>query len=308
MKSRKDGSSTVINVLASGNARPVTASNSVITITENNVVNEEAKAKEEQKQEVPTEQNVNKVETQLAFMHAMKKPYVHIIHNYRFSQRDEPIRHGSEIDLQSLKDLFETQWSFQTRVDENMTADGILKKARDIGERDYSENDSFFFIILSHGNQNGILGVDENHVSLAALTDFFTSDKCKSLRGKPKVFIVQACRGDKEDPGAVVSDATPGRAVNTALQAVPVESDFLVCYASPIGYSSYRDTENGSWYIQELVRIFKKYHTEEHLMDLMLRVNFAVSKKSCDLGKQIPSEECRLTKKCYFHSLPQSTK
>ena len=39
MTSRRDGS-TLINIHASGNARPVAATNSIITITENNVVNE----------------------------------------------------------------------------------------------------------------------------------------------------------------------------------------------------------------------------------------------------------------------------
>ena len=237
----------------------------------------------------------------------MKNAYVFIIHNKVFNKREEAVRYGSDKDLRSLTDLFGQELGFKVKVVENRTANEILGEAGEISERDFSKYDALFFIILSHGNQTGILGVDEEPASLAALTDCFTADKCPSLIGKPKVFLVQACRGEKDDLGAVVSDATPGPAVNAALQAVPVESDFLVCYASPIGYSSYRDTEDGSWYIQELVKIFKKYYTREHLMDLMLRVNFAVSRKSCaDRLKQIPSEECRLTKKCYFLSLPQS--
>ena len=235
----------------------------------------------------------------------MKSGYVFVFHNYCFAERGEPLRFGSDKDINSLRLLFETQFGFTMKTKENLSAQQMMDNAKDLSERDFSKNDCLFFVILSHGNQEGILGVNEQPVSLATITDMFTADKCPSLKGKPKVFIVQACRGDRDDRGAVVSDASPGPAPGAAQQSLPVEGDFLVCYASPIGYTSYRDVEAGSWYIQELVKIFKDYSEKEHLMDLMLRVNLAVSEKKCNEGyKQMPSEECRLRKKCYFGKAP----
>ena len=235
-----------------------------------------------------------------AFVYEMKRGYVFVIHNVEFVNRPDPIRYGSKKDVEGLRELFENKLKFRMKIESNLSASRIISEAREISEKDFTSYDCLFFVILSHGKQEGILGVDDKPVSLAAITDMFTADKCQSLKGKPKVFIVQACRGDKDDFGAVVRDADQGPPRTAALQRTPVESDFLVCYACPLGYSSYRDEEQGSWYIRELVRIFKKYD-KDHLMDLMLLVNFAVSQKFCEQGfKQIPSEECRLTKKCYF--------
>ena len=248
----------------------------------------------------------SQIEEDHSFKYEMKKGYVYVYHNFFFAKREDPFRHGSQKDVENLKLFFDTQLGFTMRVKENLSAQEMMSNAKDLSERDFSKNDCLFFVILSHGKQEGILGVDDEPISLAAMADLFTADKCPTLKGKPKIFIVQACRGDKDDPGAVVPDARPGPAPRAALQTLPVESDFLVCYASPIGYSSYRDVQTGSWYIQELVRIFKEYSDKEHLMDLMLQVNYVVSRKSCDDGyKQMPSEECRLTKKCYFGKCPK---
>ena len=235
------------------------------------------------------------------FTSEMKNGYVFVIHNYLFPERQDPVRYGSEKDIEALKRLFEVQLGFTMKVKENLKAKEMLEKMRDISERDFSKNDSLFIVIMSHGKKTGILGVNEETIHPAVITDFFTADKCPTLMGKPKVFILQACRGDKDDFGAVAPDAGPMSARVEAVQVMPLESDFLVCYACPVGFSSYRDEEEGSWYIQQLVKIFLKYADKDHLMDLMLRVNFTVSRKLCEAGyKQIPSEECRLTKKYYF--------
>lgn len=232
----------------------------------------------------------------------MKNGYVFVMHNFIYNKRQESLRHGSRNDVKELKQMFEGQFGFTFRLEENLTAEEMITKTQEsISERDYSKNDSFFFVILGHGSNDGILGVDEEPVSLALITDLFTADKCPSLQGKPKVFIVQACRGEKSDFGCVVSDAISWNVPEFSMPKIPIESDFLVCYSCPIGYSSFRDKERGSWYIQDLVQIFKKYAKKEHLMDLMIRVNHAVSHKvSPDGCKQVPSEECRLTKKYYF--------
>lgn len=41
---------------------------------------------------------------------------------------------------------------------------------------------------------------------------------------------------------------------------------------SLLGYTSYRDTEKGSWFIQEFVEVFQEQADEEHVLDMLTEV------------------------------------
>ena len=57
-------------------------------------------------------------------------------------------------------------------------------------EFDHSKNDCFGVAILSHGDEGIVYGVDKI-VLIDALVAPFKGDRCKSLLGKPKIFIIQ---------------------------------------------------------------------------------------------------------------------
>ena len=237
-----------------------------------------------------------------SFYHYMKKAHVVLIHNYKYDSRDEPLREGSDKDAQDLKMLFETELAFTFKEFENCSASWIKDIVEMQSARDFSANDAFIFIFLGHGKKEGLVGTDEKVVSVSDITSLFTVDRCPTLGNKPKIFIFQACRGSKCDLGAIAADAEPVEKAPLE-RTLPVESDFLICYACPVGFSAFRDLEVGSWFVQSFILMIKKYRKQEHLMDILLRVNFDVASKTCDDSyKQIPSQECRLTKRCYFAS------
>lgn len=115
---------------------------------------------------------------------------------------------------------------------------------------DHKNNDCILFVILSHGH----LGAFTTHDSIFLLDDLynaFTADKCKSLAGKPKIFIIQACRIDQNDPvdkGVIFGDKS-SRVSSRALKdytdmekrkrqmhySLPSHSDFLVVYSTSPG-------------------------------------------------------------------------
>ena len=69
----------------------------------------------------------------------------------------------------------------------------IQAKLKELSTRKLS-GDAFIFTVLSHGSKHTIETVDEGELNLeneimAKIT------KIEQLRGKPKIFIVQACRG-----------------------------------------------------------------------------------------------------------------
>ena len=64
---------------------------------------------------------------------------------------------------------------------------------------------------MSHGEVGDvILGADDDDVRIDKICSMFSNSNCTTLAGKPKVFLVQACRGPTRDPGAEVRDS-PGR-------------------------------------------------------------------------------------------------
>ena len=86
----------------------------------------------------------------------------------------------------------------------------IRKRLEDVSSRDHSAYDAFVLVILSHGNENGVYGLDGNickddskksgFVSLDDITTLFNGTNCRSLSAKPKLFFIQACQGGEYLP------------------------------------------------------------------------------------------------------------
>ncbi|KAG5876101.1 hypothetical protein JTB14_013682 [Gonioctena quinquepunctata] len=98
------------------------------------------------------------------------------------------------------------------------------------------------------------------------------------LAGKPKLFFIQACRGNHVDPGVVVSFEETDSVKNPEnVYSIPVMADFLVMYATVEGYFAWRDPENGSFFIQALVNQLRKFHRTRDLLSILTCVNREVA-------------------------------
>ena len=85
---------------------------------------------------------------------------------------------------------------------ENITARDMQAQLTKVAELDHTNNDCFVCCISSHGSRDGvILGTDDDTVNIRDLTLPLRSSKCPSLAGKPKLFFIDACRGDKTQDG-----------------------------------------------------------------------------------------------------------
>uniref|UniRef100_K1R808 Caspase-6 n=1 Tax=Magallana gigas TaxID=29159 RepID=K1R808_MAGGI len=236
-------------------------------------------------------------------MRRKRRGLVYLINNEKFD--DLPRRYGTEFDRDDLAKLF-TDLYFEVIVYDNLTAEEIRKNTESISKCDKIKDcDCFIFIILTHGDEKGVCGIDGESVPVSTLTEMFEPNNCPELNEKPKVFLIQACRGDKKQkvcpsggPGENGSqgdgsgDHVDGMNASdggwelgiSATQTVHSKSDFLVAYSTPEGSLSWRKMDAGSWFMQAIVWVFKSESHVKDLVEMLGKVNDIVSKGKAKSG------------------------
>ena len=82
----------------------------------------------------------------------------------------------------------------------NVLFQEIAIKLQEFSElADHKHADACVVCILSHGEEGYIFGTDGRKILLDSILSLFDNSHCKNLIGKPKIFIVQACRGGKNN-------------------------------------------------------------------------------------------------------------
>ena len=145
------------------------------------------------------------------------------------------------------KSVFAYRFGFTTREDIYLTTSDMLKALTDTSQRDFSNNDCFCCIIGSSRTKHGICGTDDKPIDIKTITSLFTSDKCPSLDGKPKIFVLMPINKFEYLSHAFLSwkynvpTAEDIEASSMLRHLVISEKDFLVwnCFGE-IPSSSYR--------------------------------------------------------------------
>ena len=219
--------------------------------------------------------------------------------------RKLPRRLGSQVDSSGLYNLFRAM-SFDVKIFKDISAKEIRYQleyfAKDV---DHSDNDCFVCVILTHGEHGQLWGSDARF-PIEMMFNFFTGDNCPTLVGKPKVFFVQACQGEKLDHGVpVIAEAYDSSAT---YYKIPTHADFLIAYSTLPGFYSWRNTSEGSWFIQAVVKILGAYHNEVDLLTMLTIVNHHVayykSSNATTLEfndkKQVPCITSMLTRRLFL--------
>ncbi|KAM6371756.1 caspase-9 [Pluvialis apricaria] len=249
-----------------------------------------------------------------------------IINNVNFSSHsDLSTRKGSNVDCEKLEKRFKAL-RFRVLTRQNLKAQEMVSELQNLAQQDHSALDCCIVVILSHGCQTshiqfpgGIYGTDGAPIPIEKIVNYFNGSNCPSLRGKPKIFFIQACGGEQRDRGFLVdcdspgnetpegsleSDATPFRTLAgstdepDAVASLPTPSDILVSYSTFPGFVSWREASSGSWYVETLDSVLEQYAHSEDLLNMLLRVANAVSAKG--KYKQIPGCFNFLRKKFFF--------
>mgnify|MGYP000276613970 CR=1 FL=1 len=195
--------------------------------------------------------------------------YCVIINNRQFQGNDEDYREGSEQDVERLRTLFELL-RFEVIIKRDLKRDQIKGVAQEYGGKNHDKFVAFVLIVMSHGDEKDIIfGVDNDSISVRQLMKEFQAERCPSLKGKPKILIIQTCRGSRQcdierfdnfvesinaDPTELdLADNCVGPfSLDSSLSksVFPPEADFLLAFATVPGYVSLRSRKCGAFFIQ----------------------------------------------------------
>lgn len=248
-------------------------------------------------------------------MSAVPQGHCIIINNVHFEADKMPDHYtpgntdrlGSDVDASKLEHLYGQLLNFTvTRVD-NVS----LVKLRELltwcsQSVNHTDYNGLVIALLSHGDTGDMIFTTDGYmVKVHDIAKCFTTSNCPSLSNKPKVFIIQACRGPETNHLQAISmehllttsppshsdteHHTPllvthdgPRNGSTGVITAPDESDTLYAYATLEDHTALRDCVNGSWFIQELVAVIEEHLHHMHLLDMLVLVNKRISTNYCN--------------------------
>ncbi|XP_055727480.1 caspase-8-like isoform X1 [Salvelinus fontinalis] len=259
--------------------------------------------------------NTTKEEVGEYAMTGRKRGYCLIINNYNFKNSPKLLnnREGTQVDESSLVSVFE--WlGFETQIEPDCSREQLLSLVAELRSRDHSQMDCLVCCVLSHGLEGCVYGVDGLKVRVRELTEPFSGLECSSLRGKPKLFFIQACQGIKEQQPVFIQSDCPGTDGFTTTSSIctdavvprdsiPSDADFLLGMATVPHFASFRDKRQGTWFIQSLCQnLINLVSSGYDLLSILTKVNDDVSSKSDNHGtrKQMPQPAYSLRKRLVF--------
>lgn len=261
------------------------------------------------------------VESDAAFYrmnHKRRGQAIIFVHDHFDDPSLQP-RNCAQHDTDITRHAFE-HLGFQVKEYWNLTRKELLLQLKEVSSQNHQDCDCLVVVFMSHGNVSNnkeFLCARDFKVETTELSKNFTADKCPSLAGKPKLFFIQACRGDNIDKGvemkrpkglSVQTDALPKKDD----YVIPLHSDLLIMWASYPGmyaFKSYQNEMRGSVFIHFLAKVLLQDGRTCDLFTLLLRVTreVAIQYESCtpqsdylNKNKQTPYMVSTLMRKLCF--------
>ncbi|XP_031705749.1 caspase-1-like [Anarrhichthys ocellatus] len=246
-----------------------------------------------------------------AAKHSMSNRVALLITNIKFT--DETLnRNGAEKDEANMEKLL-TALGYEVVKHTNLTGKAIDDALNEFSKHPkLKETDSVLVVIMSHGKPGAVLGVGwKKEISDNERPDEFPinniykhlgPEKCPALLNKPKIIMIQACRGEEEG-SVLVRDGANAAVVcdNAGLRSVNKEKDFTSFLSCTPDTVSYRHPVHGSLFIQYIAGVFNTYAHKDDIEKLFRKVMRRFEEFSHQNERQMPTKDrCTLTRRFYF--------
>lgn len=184
-------------------------------------------------------------------------------------------RHGTNLDrdrlIRSMKTL-----GFEVTAHNNFTTREVMETLESLSKEDHSDCDCICITVMSHGSMSFVFSKDSLY-SYDSLWRNFTAENCPTLAGKPKIFLIQACKGSAFDDGFSIPYSSTETDACCSSYKIPGFADFLVAHSTIPGFVSWRDRDEGSWFIQSVCKELDDYGKQYDLLKLLTFVNQRVA-------------------------------
>ncbi|XP_078051904.1 caspase-1-like [Augochlora pura] len=250
---------------------------------------------------------VLKHDTHYNMNHKMRGKCV-ILNHYKFEMEGD--RPGSDIDVKMIENVFQDILGFDVIPYHNLTSNEITETIKQLCAENHGNSDCFCMFILTHGTAGDTLAAKDCYYPLKSIWQRFTGDNCPTLVGKPKLFFVQACRGNKYDGGVGVysTENSETDSVVVASYKIPTHADFLIAHSTVDEFYSWRNPSEGTFYVQQLCEVIKEYRHTHDLTEMMTITARVVANEYSSSHyipfkneqKQMPTITSTLTRKICF--------
>uniref|UniRef100_A0A336LQP5 CSON010543 protein n=1 Tax=Culicoides sonorensis TaxID=179676 RepID=A0A336LQP5_CULSO len=218
-------------------------------------------------------------------------------------------RTGTQADVDRLIKVFKKLNIKINNIHQDLTKNQMEQKLRQFRSMKYdlSNSNALIVVILSHGLEGDNIMATDSAFHLHDIIRMFNTEELPEMAGRPKIFIIQACRGNQVDRGTQLNH------YNDHVDADeddlhPNYADFCIAMSSHHGHKSFRNEQTGSWFIQAFCDILETIDLENnHLLDILTATKRKVAARTSKSGKletnnkkQISSCYMTLTKKFYF--------
>ena len=191
-----------------------------------------------------------------------------VFNQINFSSAFYPKRNGAETDGENLTQTL-SALGFAVEVYMDRQSNEIELILKEVQEDDHSDADCVLVVMMTHGDKEGFLYDSRGwKFTPSKLWTPFTADLCPSLAGKPKIFLVQACQGNKLD--GVVKMSSNNKKFSS--YELPIHADFLVATSTISGKASLRNTVTGSYFISAVCEVLEEEATSEDLLSILTEV------------------------------------
>ncbi|KAJ8246540.1 hypothetical protein COCON_G00234710 [Conger conger] len=203
-----------------------------------------------------------------------------LINNVKFDHLSE--RRGAEKDVENMEKLLKALgYTVETH--------------RDLSAQDIDEAVKGFSQHQAHLESDST-PPEKNLFLIDNIFKHLNTKNCAGLRNKPKVIVIQACRGDEI---RTVSDSAsaPKSLEDDGMWKELKERDFACLIACTPDTMSYRDPVKGAILIQKLVETINTHAHKDHIEELFRKVRYQFDGSKC----QMPvTDRTSLVKKFYL--------
>ncbi|XP_069948040.1 caspase-1 [Cherax quadricarinatus] len=212
---------------------------------------------------------------------------------------------------------------FRISIEWNLSMQEFSENLRKVAKKDHSICDALVIVVVSQGGwdditNNEYICTSDDTFYTRDIWNYFTPEKCPSLAGKPKLFFIEAWRGNNVEKGVLLK---PKKALSVQVDSkastnedyvIPLYADTLVFWASYPGMRSFiskRNNMKGSVFLHYLAQVLTNDSSHEDLTSMLLTITRRVAteyesrntnRALCN-NKQIPYTVSTLMRQVRFY-------